>query len=216
MGHTRGKQGGSRGDARGKPTDKQKRAQGKHADTKGIQRRRAQSPMLCLKPPHRKSPQRPKGHYWVTRTWRCVPGNQICSGRGGGAGCQSKARSTIWCIWWNHQRAVKGGEERLMRSDWVTWEAPRLSSNCVSVIFGLSVFVPSVGVWIGQIRSNPYKYGKGRFAGPDGWETGDQARTPCQWRGREFRIIPNIDNGRTRATLAVRCAERCKATLTAS
>jgi hypothetical protein len=101
---------------------------------------------------------RPEGRYELAPTRPRVPGSQICSGRGGGAGRQSKARSTIWCIWLNHQRAVKGGEERLMRSDWVTREAPRLSSNCVSVIFGLSVFVPNVGVWVGQIRSNPYKY----------------------------------------------------------
>ena len=53
--------------------------------------------------------------YELAPTRRCVPGSQICSGRGGGAGCQSKALSTIWCIWWNHQRAVKGDEGRQVR-----------------------------------------------------------------------------------------------------
>ena len=54
--------------------------------------------------------------YELTLTFRCVPGSQACSGRAGGAGCQSKARSTIWCIWWNHQREVKGEGGRLVRN----------------------------------------------------------------------------------------------------
>jgi hypothetical protein len=155
--------------------------------TKGKQRRRAQSPVLCLKPPSRKSPRRPMCHYWATRTWRCVPGNHVCSGRAGGAGCQSKALSTIWCIWWNHQRAVKGDEERYVRSDWVTREAPRLSSNCVSVMFYLSVFAPSLGVWVGQIRSNPYKYGYRGFGRLGSGGAANLARSPSQGWRREFR-----------------------------
>jgi hypothetical protein len=132
--------------------------------------------------------------YELRLTSRCVPGSQVCSGRAGGDDCQSNARSTISCICRNHQREVKGDGGRLLLNRLLRRGLPRLSSNCVSVIVCISVFAPSLGVRIGQIRSDPYKYG---YTGI-------------------FRIIPNIDSSQTWATVTLPCAERCLATSTTS
>jgi len=75
-------------------------------------------------------PLRPNRRYELAPTWRCVPGNQVCSGRAGGAGCQSKARSTICRIRSNHQRELNGGCPRLARRDGCLRGLPRPSSNC--------------------------------------------------------------------------------------
>jgi hypothetical protein len=58
-------------------------------------------------PPRLSTPPPLNGFYALRPTCRCVPGNQICSGRGGGVGCQSHARSTTCRIRRNHQRAVE-------------------------------------------------------------------------------------------------------------
>lgn len=160
------------------------------------------------------SPRRLRNRYELILTWRCVPGSQVCSGRAGGAGCQSKARSTSWCICRNHQREVKGGGRGLVRDRWVKRGLPSLSSSCVSVILCLSVFAPSVGIWVGQIRSNPYKYGNNDLVGCGGGTSGSWGKAPGRRRRRDFRIIPNIDNGSTRASLSLPCAERWRATST--
>jgi hypothetical protein len=50
-------------------------------------------------------PTMPPLHYSTPAPPLSHSGNQICSGRGGGAGCQSNARSTAWRIRWNHHWA---------------------------------------------------------------------------------------------------------------
>ncbi len=165
-GFTRGIQGG-------KSPAKQPQTLGKSQDTAGMRRRRTPSLGRFRAPPHPHSLQRSTGRYELRLTWRCVPRNQICSGRGAGAGCQSKARSTIWCIRSNHQREVNVDGGRMARGDWAMRTLPRLSSNCVSFIISISLSAPSVEGWVGQPRSNPYKYGYGSFAGSEGRGIGD-------------------------------------------
>src|SRR5437870_5213335 len=77
---------------------------------------------------------------------------QICSGRGGGAGCQSRARSTICRIRANHQLARVNRRCRRF----IVWHprtVPKPNSNCPLIIICLS-FAGSLNGLVGQRLSN--------------------------------------------------------------
>jgi hypothetical protein len=64
-------------------------------------------------------------------------GNEICSGRGGGVGCQSSAQSTIWRIRWNHHCGLWTDERRVTGDDRRARRVPNLSSSCALFIVNL-------------------------------------------------------------------------------
>ena len=96
----------------------------------------------------------PQGATQTDQGLKSLDENEICSGRGDGAGCQSMARSTIWRIRSNHHCGSRRDERRLVAGAGHARRVLKLSSNCALVIGDLSFFAPRIAGMVGQRRSN--------------------------------------------------------------
>jgi len=76
----------------------------------------------------------PPGAVHAVQDLKSLWGNRICSGRGCGAGCQSRAQSTICRIRWNHHCGLWIDGRRLTDDDRRARRLPKPSSSCALFI----------------------------------------------------------------------------------
>jgi len=106
----------------------------------------------------------PQGATQTDQGLKSLAENEICSGRGDGAGCQSMARSTIWRIRSNHHCGSRRDERRLVAGAGHARRVLKLSSNCALVIGDLS-FCAQDRREGGTKAVQPYKYGYADVSG---------------------------------------------------
>lgn len=79
----------------------------------------------------------PQGADQAAQGLKSFKEKEICSGGGGGAGCQSRALSTIWRIRRNHHCGLRTDGRRVPRDNWRAFRVLKLSSNCALFIISV-------------------------------------------------------------------------------